>query len=328
MRPALAILTDAFRLLQARKLFWVSMGISALVALLYLSIGFDDEGVTLFFGAFNFEVPFARKGFNDDLVYLGIFRQFIIGAWLTWVAAMLGLIAYAPVFPEFMEEGSAGVTLSKPVTRPLLFLYKFLGGLLFMAVQVTVFVVIVLIAIRWRLGFWSFSILWSVPVVLLVFSYLLAVMVWLGIKTRSVVASVLLTLVFWFGCFLIQGLEAWTYGSVRSGTGLMGQPLDEDDMAQTEGFHAAAKFCYAVTPKTGATITLLDRWIVLEDGKDLANSSLDAMMDGRDSMSGMSRETLEDDIDRHSPLFIIGSSLLFEGVVLLLGMRAFCRRDF
>src|SRR4051794_14492756 len=115
MNAFLAILGESIRLLRARKLFWVSLAISALVALLYLSTGFTDRGVSFLFGAKEFEAPMFAKGTpGSELFYTETFTTYIVGAWLTWMSLILALISCAPIFPEFMLEGAAGVTLSKP----------------------------------------------------------------------------------------------------------------------------------------------------------------------------------------------------------------------
>jgi ABC-type transport system involved in multi-copper enzyme maturation permease subunit len=328
MRQFLAILNDSFRLLRARTLFWISLGVSAFAAIIYLSIGFDDKGITLAFGLLDFEMEFAKKGSKGaELLYYGMFSNAIVGIWLTWIATILALISCAPVFPEFMEEGSAGVTLSKPVSRPLLFLYKFIGGLLFMAIQVTLFVVIVFFAIKLRLGVWNPSVFWSVPIVLLVFSYLYAVMVWLGIKTRSVMASVLLTLLFWIGSFVVLFAESITHQATVTGKGFLGTPLSKEGIEGYEKVNKMFRVPYAVLPKTSETVGLLDRLLVLGDGDSLGKATVDAIGD-QGMISGDESQVIKDDLERHSPAYVIGTSLLFELVVLLLAMRSFCRRDF
>jgi len=326
MRAFATILVDSIRLLRARALFWVSLGISAFVALLYLSIGFDEKGMTLLFGAFDLEIPLLAKGSaGAELLYLGIFRNFIVSWWLTWIAIVIALVSCAPIFPEFMLEGSAGVALSKPVSRPKLFAYKFIGALLFIAVQALLFAVIVFLAIRWRVGTWNPSVFWSVPVVVLVFSYLFAVLVLLGIKTRSVMASVLLTLLLWFACFIAQSGESVTHAAAR-GTSITGGRLSEEERTRWENVHRWARLPYQVLPKPGQTTALLDRWIVLEGGGKLGASTFDAMREnGR--IEGLDDEVKED-LERHSPAWIIGSSLAFEAVVLGLACLLFSRRDF
>jgi len=326
MRAFVTILIDSIRLLRARALFWVSLGISAFVALLYLSIGFDEKGMSLLFGAFDLEIPLLAKGSaGAELLYLGIFRNFIVSWWLTWIAIVIALVSCAPIFPEFMLEGSAGVALSKPVSRPKLFACKFIGALLFIAVQALLFAVIVFVAIRWRVGTWNPSVFWSVPVVVLVFSYLFSVLVLLGVKTRSVMASVLLTLMLWFFCFIAQSGEAVAH-SAAQGNSITGGRLSEEERARWEKVHQWARLPYLMLPKPGETTALLDRWIVLGGGGKLGQSTFDAMRKGG-RIEGLDDEVKED-LERHSPAWIIGSSLAFEAVVLGLACLMFSRRDF
>ena len=125
MTEIYTILLDSYRLLKARVLFWITLGISGLVGLLYLSIGFSDEGTFLFFGLVTIESEMVRKGSEmAELIYLGIYVKFIVGLWITWIAIILGLISTASIFPDFMSEGSIELSLSKPVSRLKIFLTK------------------------------------------------------------------------------------------------------------------------------------------------------------------------------------------------------------
>ena len=45
MRVFLTVLGDSIRLLRARALFWVAIGISVLIAVIYMSIGFNEKGL-------------------------------------------------------------------------------------------------------------------------------------------------------------------------------------------------------------------------------------------------------------------------------------------
>lgn len=327
MRAFLTVLADSMRLLRARALFWISLGISLLAALLYLSIGFDEKGMSILFGAYHFEDSFFTKGSKGaELVYLGLFSKLIIGMWLSWVAIVIALISCAPIFPEFLLEGSSGVALSKPISRPKLFLYKFIGALLFLGVQASLFAVIVFVAIRWRIGVWNPTVFWSVPILILVFSYLYSVMVWLGIKTRSVMASVLLTLLFWLLCFASLFSEQVGYAAAVQGKNpFTGMTLKEEEQAGWKSAYRWLRTPHAILPKTGETAALLERWIVLGDGTDLSGSTVDAMRD-KGGIEGLDKA--KDELKRHSPAWIIGTSLLFEAVVLALACRMFSKRDY
>jgi ABC-type transport system involved in multi-copper enzyme maturation permease subunit len=162
------LLIDSLRLLRARALFWITLAISALAAVIYLSIGFTPTGLSMMFGMAEFDNPVLRAGTPAaELFYLGLFSKFIVGVWLSWVAIGLAIISCAPVFPDFMAEGSIGIPLSKPVSRLKLFLYKYIGSLMFVVLQVGLFCAIVFFAVRWRVGTWNPSVFWAVPLVTL-----------------------------------------------------------------------------------------------------------------------------------------------------------------
>lgn len=328
MRAFFAVLGDSMRLLKARALFWIALGISAFMAIVYLSIGFDDKGMSIGFGAWHFDQEFVSKGSEGaELLYLGIFSNFIVPLWLSWIAVIIALISCAPIFPEFMAEGCAGVALSKPISRWRLFFYKYIGALLFMGVQAALFAVIVFFAIRLRIGLWKPAIFLSVPLLLLMFSYLYSVTTLIGIKTRSVMASVLFTILFWLFCFLAQYSEQTTYQAGVRGVGMLsGARMTVEEKQQWKTAHDWVRIPYLILPKTSGTTELLARWLVLDGGKDMNEASVSAVRKhaGRDVLD----EHAEADIERNSPWLIIGTSLGFEVVVLALAGWMFSRRDF
>ena len=54
------LLLDSFRMLRARRLFWVVLVLSGLIGLLYASIGFNEGGVFALFGLLAFESELFR----------------------------------------------------------------------------------------------------------------------------------------------------------------------------------------------------------------------------------------------------------------------------
>lgn len=210
MKPFLTLLLDSYRGLKAETIFWVTVGLSLLVALLFLSVGFDDQGISLLFGAKTYEAGFMTKGSPlAHLTYVMAFTNFVAGFWLTWVAIILALISCASIFPDAMKEGSAGMLMTKLPSRLQVFLAKLTGSLFFVLIQVGLFVVIVFIAFRWRLGVWNFSLFWYVPAVLLVFLNLFSFMVLIGVKTRSVMSSIMLTMLLWGISAVINKAIGW-----------------------------------------------------------------------------------------------------------------------
>jgi len=320
MRLFITILIDSLRLLRARALFWVTLGLSALVAVVFLSISFTPTGISLLFGLIELKNELLREGSPfAEVIYLGMFSNIVVGLWLSWVAIGLALISCASIFPDFMAEGSIGISLSKPVSRLTLFVYKYIGSLMFVTLQVGIFALIVFLAIRWRVGVWNPSIFWSVPIVLLIFSYLYSVVVFVAVKTRSVLAAIFAAILVWFVSYLGQKGEEVLY------------TLSQDELSEVTGatslkeWHEMSVWLMAVLPKAGETARLLDRLILADGGRDIGQGSLLGALFGR--KFGDPAE-INAAVGRHSVGYIVGTSLGFEAVLLGLAAWGFCRKDF
>jgi len=318
------LLVDSLRLLRARALFWITLVISALAAVIYLSIGFTPTGVSMMFGMGKFDNPVLRAGTQAaELFYLGLFSKFIVGLWLSWVAIGLAIISCAPVFPDFMAEGSIGIPLSKPVSRLKLFLYKYIGSLLFVVLQVGLFCAIVFFAVRWRVGTWNPSVFWAVPLVTLVFSYLYSVVVLVAVKTRSVLPAILAGILIWFASWVGQKGEEILYKVAYLDT--PGDVISTGENDNVRQWHQRSVWLMACLPKTGETVNLMDRHVVVGGKTGFSNSGFIKILMGMESTP---EESVDQAIARHSTLYIIGTSLIFEAVMLGLAAWIFCRRDF
>ncbi|TVQ60999.1 MAG: hypothetical protein EA379_06865 [Phycisphaerales bacterium] len=203
-----AILVDSYRLLLAKKLFWATLAISALVVLAFASIGFTEDGISIFFGVTTLEAPeFAKGTALSRALYVGIFTSFIVPIWLAWVATILALVSTTTIYPDFMSEGAIDVVLAKPLHRAKVFFVKYLGSLLFVFAQVGIFCVGVFFAIGFRLGEWNWMLFAAVPLITLFYSFLYCVNVLAGVLWRSGIAALLVTMLFWFALFIVQTSE-------------------------------------------------------------------------------------------------------------------------
>lgn len=328
MRVFMTLLVDSLRLLRARVLFWVTLSISAIAALLYLSIGFTPTGVSILFGMTEIQNEAVHAGSPlAETFYLGLFSKFLVGLWLSWIAVGLALISCAPIFPDFMSEGSIGIPLSKPVSRLTLFFCKYVGALLFVILQVTIFCVIVFIALKWRLDVWNPSVFWAVPLVTLVFSYIYSVVVLVSVKTRSVLAAVLAGVGIWLLAWMGQKSEEVMYmiayptqnGGIVINDGHAGSPN------QAKQWHQMTVWMMACLPKTGETMNVMDRLMVVGGKTGFSNSSFIASLFGQ---PGDHDDPLEKALTRNSTTYIIGTSLIFEAVMLGMAAWIFCRRDY
>ena len=199
MTQTLALLLDAYRELNARKMFWISLIISALVMVAFALLGLTDTGLTLL--GMKLPVPAPR------FFYKTMFSNLVVGLWISMGAMILALVSTASIFPDLLASGSIDLYLAKPISRLRLFLTKFAGGLLFVLLQTTVFAVASYLVFGFRAGEWRPVLFLMIPLATLLFSYLFVVCVLFGVLTRSTVAAILLTCVFWFLCFVTNTAE-------------------------------------------------------------------------------------------------------------------------
>src|SRR5687768_13100422 len=195
----LAMFLDAYRELNAKKMFWIVLVLSGLVVLVFAAVGVKDEKLTLLWFDTPIPVIFPRAE-----LYKLMFSAFGISIWLAFAATILALISTASIFPDFISGGSIDLYLSKPISRLRLFVTKYLTGLLFVALQVGIFAAASYFVIGIRGGVWENGIFLAVPLVVCFFSYLFSLCVLFGVMTRSTLAAVLLTILCWFFLFCLD----------------------------------------------------------------------------------------------------------------------------
>jgi ABC-type transport system involved in multi-copper enzyme maturation permease subunit len=205
MTQALAILSDSLRELRSRSLFWVSLGISAVVAIaLFGLISFNEEGWRVLWFATN-ESEFMREGAPGASKLMSwMFSGVFVFWWLSWGAIILAVVSTSSILPEFLAGGSIDITLAKPISRVRLFLLKVLGALLFVAVQTTISVLLAYVLLGVKVDLWLHMALLAIPLIVVQFFYLYAVSALVAVVTRSTVACLLVTVVFWVLVSLLQ----------------------------------------------------------------------------------------------------------------------------
>ncbi|MEM9416044.1 MAG: ABC transporter permease [Planctomycetota bacterium] len=211
MTQTLALLLDAYRELNAKKMFWITLILSALVMLGIAAAGIHETGFSVLWFKFDlWDMGDMGAESMDEIraaFYKEIFRYVGVTIWLTWAAIILAIVSTASMFPDLMSSGSIDTLLSKPISRLRLFLTKYLLGLGFVALQVLVFCIAGFFVIGFRAGDWEPRIFLAVPIVLMFFSYLYAISTLVGVYTRSTLAAIVATVIVWFGLFAINAAD-------------------------------------------------------------------------------------------------------------------------
>jgi ABC-type transport system involved in multi-copper enzyme maturation permease subunit len=213
-----ALFFDAYRELNAKKLFWVVLGLSVFLVAVFALIGVNSEGLTLLWWTIPIPMFNATTLPSRAFFYKFVFINFGFQLWLTWAATILAVISTAPLIPDFVAGGSVDLLLAKPISRARLFYTKYATGLLFAALQVTLFTVAAFLVIGVRGGEWEPRVFVAVPLVVLFFSFIYCVSAAIGLVTRSTITALLGAIIFWFVIWVIQTAEL----------GVLGQRLQQD----------------------------------------------------------------------------------------------------
>ena len=394
-----ALFVDAYRELNARKMFWVTLILSALFVGIFGLLGYNANGMTIF----GKELPMPMP----HVAYKLAFSFAIIGLWAKWGALILALISTASIFPDLLTAGSVDLYLSKPIGRLRLFLTKYASGLIFVLLQTTVIAAGSYLVFGLRAGEWRPSLFLLIPLIGLLFSYLFCVCTLLGVLTRSTIASILLTVLFWFVCFGVNAAEGFLFEyramqmaqaqahdrqvreadlelrdlkanpSITNAFGLRAKRVEarrekaraaavtaRDNLETYQFWYGLAYGAASVIPKTGETVSLIDRKLFSDDdllamtgggrgGRDddipfdvtdegprttnpstsPADAAAEAEEDARDRARRreLQRQTHEASVRAtrgRSVPWIIGTSLAFEAVILVWAAWVFCRRDY
>jgi len=362
MTQTLAIFHDAYRALRARKMFWIVLGISGFVVLIFACLGVGDDGITFLFWELG---PAGTWFVEPSEFYKFLFQMLGIKIWLSLVATVLALISTAGIFPALLAKGAVDLVVSRPISRFRLFLTQYAAGLLFVSLQVGVFCGASFLVIGLRGKVWEWGLFLAVPIVVCFFSYLFCVCALLGVLTRSTLVSLLLTMLFWVVLFMfntsdqtvlffrakmeaeqewrqvqIDAMEARAQARLRPAEKTTDHDRlrtlisERDDAAKTvrtlEKVHRIITISKTFLPKTADTINLLEYALI--EAAHLRVGETQFLPNQARPSDEMLTVTASAETDREmrsrSTWWVIGTSLAFEGVVLGIGAWVFSRRDF
>ena len=197
-----ALFRDAYRELNARKLFWLSMILSGVVVLSFSLVGFEDGFLKIFI----WKTPFALEamGMERGTFYKFVFLNFGVTFWLAWATTIIAIVTTASIIPDFISGGAIDLALSKPIGRVRLFLTKYAAAMIFVALQVTVFAVLSFFVLGLRGQTWEPVVFLTIPMMIVYVSYIYCISALVGLLTKSTLAALIVSLLFWFGIFLVN----------------------------------------------------------------------------------------------------------------------------
>ncbi|HEV7224298.1 MAG TPA: ABC transporter permease subunit [Pirellulales bacterium] len=114
---------------------------------------------------------------------------------------LLTLVWTAGFLPGFLDGRSISVLLAKPVSRGTLLAGKYLGVLSFVLFHSLILVGGTWLALGCRTDIWELAYFWTVPLLLLHFAIFFSFSMLLAVCTRSTVACVFGSILFWCVCW-------------------------------------------------------------------------------------------------------------------------------
>lgn len=149
-------------------------------------------------------LPFGKELFDTTLkIILTAFIDLFIGMFAMFVA----ILVTAPIIPRTFEPGAIDLLLSKPISRSLLIIAKYVGGCAFVLLSVTYFLTGLYLIVGWRFDVWSNALLLCVPVFVFQFAIYYCVSVLAGVMWRNSIVSIVVTVLFFYACFGIGTLK-------------------------------------------------------------------------------------------------------------------------
>lgn len=264
------LVRETFRQALAARTFWLMLAVSGLCIGLCLTVRIEDGDplkppgeielfgpdkkpltgpnpapgrISVLFGAV--QVPLFRDG--EAQVRL---LQTLLALWVAGAVGTLGALIWTAGFvPAFLDPATAPVVLAKPMPRAVLLWGKCVGVFCFVAFQEAVFFAGTWLALGLSTGFWPATYLLCLPLVLLQFVILYQFSVLIAVATRSTVAAIFGSLLFWFICYAVNLGRHTVYVLPELGT---------TQTPFTPAVRRFADLAYWMLPKPADLLVLLD----------------------------------------------------------------------
>ena len=186
----LSVLT--FREALSRKVFLFFFGVSTFVLFLFavLFVAISPESFS----------GMSSVGAASNSIHTSIARglKFFITVPLFGGGLFISIFSVANFIPQMLEKGNIDLLLSKPVSRAQIILGKFFGGTAMVFVNVAYLVIGIWFLIGIKFGDWEPAFLLTILTITFAFAILYALIILIGIITKSSVMSMVVSYLIFF----------------------------------------------------------------------------------------------------------------------------------
>lgn len=164
------------------------------------SIGDKELYVTYAWWTIPEPLPGGKKWFPQVVkASLAAFMDLFVGS----IAIFVAILVTAAIIPRTFEAGAIDLLLSKPISRSLLIIAKYLGGCAFILLSAGYFITGLWLIIGLRLDVWSEKLLLCIPIFMFQFAIYYAVSMLAGVIWRNPIVSIVITVLFFLSCFTV-----------------------------------------------------------------------------------------------------------------------------
>lgn len=202
-----ALLLDALHQVLDNWIFRVLVIVVGLIILPTFLVGFREESILLLYGweEISYERLFrffggSTEGVEDIQARTIQTIQTLVVEYLCGYVGILCCVSATAFFvPQMLERGSADVVFARPLSRTRLLLTRYFSGLVFVGLLAGLLVTGMYLGFLLVSGYGDVGFLWGAVTLVYLFAIVHGVAVLAGVVTRSTVAAILISLVFFVG---------------------------------------------------------------------------------------------------------------------------------
>jgi len=198
----LALIQLTFRESFAKKTFIAFFGISSFVCLLFIfAVNLDIvDGAQSYISLFGQDI-----GQSVEINQFIRIVQSIIAVALFTGGLFMSLFATSNLIPSLLQKGNIDLIISKPVSRLQILTARYLGAVAIVAFNIMYIVIFLWLILSLKTQIWHWQFLLSGIMTIITFSILYSLMTLLGLLTRSVAFSLMITYsILFFSPLLLQ----------------------------------------------------------------------------------------------------------------------------
>ena len=193
MTKLLAVVDGTIRESMAKFTFLAFVLMSTLILMIItFAVNLDVvDGALATARLFGQDIHLGGQSIAIDQLVTGV--QATLAGLLFGVGLFLSIFATANLVPVMLEKGYVDLLLSKPLSRPALFLGRYLGALSVVGINLFYLVVGVWAVLGFKTGIWKPGVLKAGLIILLTYGVLLGFMMMVGVLTRSSSITIMLS---------------------------------------------------------------------------------------------------------------------------------------